>query len=435
MHTSAPSVQVLLQQASSLLLYQAVLGKEVGQAFLEVLHALRQAEQHGTTDHLNSLHAYGRWFHALAAGGQSWREYLLTQLLQDENPFTRQAQSADLEELPRSLLIAARHDLAILQTLANCSEQHVSQWVQERCQLPATLPFWEHEIRETKLELLSAALESSGNWSEGLEYLTAHYRKLGVGIFAEYRALRWQAGHLVGIAHPDPIQVGNLAGYEAQRDALLKNTEFLLKGYPALHVLLYGSRGSGKSSLVKGLLQEYGDRNLRLIEVAKSDLQALPMIVEQVRQAPQKFVIFVDDLSFEEDDDAFKALKVVLEGTLTARPQNVVVYATSNRRHLIREFFADRPRPSEGDEVHAWDTVQEKLSFSDRFGLTLTFEPANQTTYLAIVHHLADQAGISLASDELEHRALQWATRHNGRSGRTARQFIDFLQAELAVNL
>jgi predicted AAA+ superfamily ATPase len=218
-----------------------------------------------------------------------------------------------------------------------------------------------------------------------------------------------------------------------QRDALVKNTEFLLAGYPALHVLLYGSRGSGKSSLVKSLLNEFGSRNLRLIEVSKFDLQDLPLIVEKLRGVPQKFIIFVDDLSFEEDDDAFKSLKVVLEGNVTARPQNVVVYATSNRRHLIREFFDDRPRPREGDEVHAWDTVQEKLSFSDRFGLTLTFEPADQNTYLTIVRHLAEGAGIKLAVEDLEHRAKEWATRRNGRSGRTARQFVDFLKADLAL--
>ena len=215
---------------------------------------------------------------------------------------------------------------------------------------------------------------------------------------------------------------------------MLKNTEFLLAGYRALHVLLYGSRGSGKSSLVKGLLHEYSNSKLRLIEVAKSDLRELPAIVEQLRSVPQKFIIFVDDLSFEADDDAFKALKVVLEGNLTARPQNMVVYATSNRRHLIREFFGDRPRPSANEEVHAWDTLQEKLSFSDRFGLTLTFEPADQPTYLKIVSKLCQQADISLSQEDLEYRALQWATRHNGRSGRTARQFIDFLRAELAVS-
>ena len=161
-----------------------------------------------------------------------------------------------------------------------------------------------------------------------------------------------------------------------------------------------------------------------------------------LRQQSQKFIIFVDDLSFEEDDDIFKALKVVLEGSAIARPVNVVVYATSNRRHLVREFFGDRVAPSrqgalplssDGEEIHTGDTLQEKLSFSDRFGLTLTFQPANQDTYLKIVRHLATQAQIPLNQQELDFRALQWATRHNGRSGRTARQFIDFLQAELAL--
>ena len=208
---------------------------------------------------------------------------------------------------------------------------------------------------------------------------------------------------------------------------------FRSAGYPALNILLYGSRGSGKSSLVKSLLQAFSKRGLRLIEVSKSELKDLPVIVEKLRNLPQKFILFVDDLSFEEDDDAFKALKVVLEGSLTAKAKNVAVYATSNRRHLIREFFSDRPHPSDGEEVHAWDTLQEKLSFSDRFGLTLTFEPANQETYLTIVRHLAQKANINLSQEVLEFRAKQWATRHNGRSGRSARQFIDYLQGELII--
>jgi predicted AAA+ superfamily ATPase len=225
--------------------------------------------------------------------------------------------------------------------------------------------------------------------------------------------------------------LSTLVGYEWQKDALVKNTEFLLLGETALHVLLYGSRGSGKSSLVKALLNEYSHRNLRLIEVSKSELPDLPKIVELLPGVPQKFIIFVDDLSFEEDDDSFKAMKVVLEGNITARPKNVVVYATSNRRHLIREYFTDRPAPRDNNEVHSWDTMQEKLSFSDRFGLTLTFADADQTTYLQIVQHLA--ANINISPEDLEYKALQWATRHNGRSGRTARQFIDFLKADLAV--
>jgi uncharacterized protein len=433
------SIQLLQRQAASLLLYQSILAGEVGQAFVNLL----QSFHHSDSDGLNSLHVYGRWFNALARRGQSWQDYLLTQILRDDNPFSQYVQRTSLENLPPALLAAAQKDLQALQKLYECSSEQLSNWVQVASKLPEAPIPWHRDRGTPSLapEASAAAneqrvretLQQLADWADAIEILAAYYQRSGTGLFAQYRALRWQFGTFMGIAHPDPIQLNDLAGYESQKETLVKNTEFLLAGYPALHVLLYGSRGTGKSSLVKGLLNNYRERGLRLIEVAKSDLKDLPEIVEQLRNVPQKFIIFVDDLSFEEDDDAFKALKVVLEGSVTARPQNVVVYATSNRRHLIREFFADRPRPSEGDEVHAWDTVQEKLSFSDRFGLTLTFEPANQDTYLKIVHHLAELAEIPLGQDELKYKALQWATRHNGRSGRTARQFIDFLRGELAI--
>ncbi len=426
------SIKFLQRQAASLLLYKSVLAGEVGSAFLNLLQALCD----GDTDGLVCLQAYGSWFQALAAKNQSWENYLITQILRTDNPFTRQVQQASL--LSPALVAAAQHDLQALQSLYNCSSDQLSRWVQAAAKLPAAPVAWNQQqdgivgaIHELPIRDKFQILE---NWAEALEYLATHYHDYGTGLFAEYRAFRWQSGQLVGIRHPDPVKLTELVGYESQRDALLKNTKFLLAGYPALHVLLYGSRGSGKSSLVKGLLNESGTGNLRLVEVAKSDLRDLSEIVEQLRGVPQKFVIFVDDLSFEEDDDAFKALKVVLEGNLTARSQNVVVYATSNRRHLIREFFADRPLTRDNEEIHAWDTVQEKLSFSDRFGLTLTFEPADQNTYLNIIRHLAAQAEIPLSQEDLEYRALQWATRHNGRSGRTARQFIDFLKADLTVN-
>ncbi|NJP08314.1 MAG: ATP-binding protein [Leptolyngbyaceae cyanobacterium RU_5_1] len=433
MQTSNTSADVLLQQAASLLVYQSVLASEVGQVFLALLAAIAHVGQDFTADKLDCLHAYGRWFSLLADRDQSWQDCLITSILQDDNPFTRQAQLTELEDIPTALVAAARHDLRVLQQLARCNSPQLSAWVMAATQHPTAPVVWKPNPVEIAPAPIWSVFWSSQDWAAELKPLVAHYHKHGVGLFAEFRALRWQAGQCVGIAHPDRVQIADLMGYEAQRDALLKNTEFLLNGYPALHVLLYGSRGSGKSSLVKALLNPYGDRGLRLIEVAKSDLRDLPAIADRLRPLPQKFILFVDDLSFEEDEDTYKALKVVLEGSLTARPQNVVVYATSNRRHLIREFFGDRPRPQDSDEVHAWDTVQEKLSFSDRFGLTLTFEPPDQPTYLQIIHHLAHQVGISLSNEELEHRALQWATRHNGRSGRTARQFIDFLQADLAL--
>ncbi len=424
-------VQYLQRQAASLLIYQSVLTGEVGGAFLDLLQAIRYKE----ADARSCLQAYGNYFKSLATLNQNWEDYLILKILRSDNPFSKLAQQQDIESLPSSLIAAVEHDLQILQTLYECSCAVLSEWVQSVAHLPVSPVIWyvESDNVETVETVHVTSLQQFENWADATEMLASYYRQYGTGLFAEYVALRWQAGNFVGIQNPDSVKISELVGYELQYEALLKNTEFLLAGVGALHVLLYGSRGSGKSSLVKALLNEYWERGLRLLEVAKSELKDLPMIVEQLRSVPQKFIVFVDDLSFEDDDDAFKALKVVLEGNLTARAKNVVVYATSNRRHLIREYFADRPAPRDNDEVHAWDTMQEKLSFSDRFGLTLTFEGADQNTYLKIVGHLTMLAGINIDDKDLQYQALQWATRHNGRSGRTARQFVDYLKADIAV--
>ncbi len=425
------SSKYFLQQIASLLLYQSIFDNSVGQAYLNLLHNLYLFSRETKTNRptaIKCLQAYSNWFNALATSNKSWQDYLISQILINDNPFSRTIQTQSLESLNPSLINAVKHDLKILQNIHDCSTEKISQWVKTASQYPGEILYWDEERQSSK-----TCLHQSQDWSTAITELATYYQQHGTGIFAKYKAFRWQNGQLRGIPNPDPITLSQIIGYDAQKQTLIKNTEFLLAGYSALHVLLYGSRGAGKSSLVKALLSEYSDRGLRLIEVNKSTLNNLPTIIDQLRDVPQKFIIFVDDLSFEDDDDAFKALKVVLEGNITARANNVVVYATSNRRHLIREFFADRPRPKDSDEIHNWDTVQEKLSFSDRFGLTLTFEPASQTTYLEIVNQLAQQTAINLTQPDLEFRAKQWSTQHNGRSGRTAKQFIDYLKAELKM--
>jgi hypothetical protein len=237
------SALALLRQAASLLVYQTVLEGSVGEAFLELLQTLCQPDRPQS----DCLRAYGRWFYALADCNQNWQDYLVDRLLQDDNPFTRQAQRIALEEMPSALVTAVRHDLQMLQCLYSCDSSQVSQWVQTICQPAIPLVVW--RIKSSN-EPLHSQLRSLPDWGEAIAPISAHYRQQGVGLLGQYRAFRWHNARLEPIAHPDPVQVRELAGYESQKQALLQNTEFLLQGYPALHVLLYGSRGSGKSSLV-----------------------------------------------------------------------------------------------------------------------------------------------------------------------------------------
>jgi predicted AAA+ superfamily ATPase len=436
---------------ASLLLLPGVLDSEVGKAFVQVLGTVLERSRDATETTL----AYGRWFRALAAAGQSWQDHLLDRLISLDSPTVQKLQGKAIAEIPAPMIEAFRRDVQAIQQLWQFDPATACQWARDLAGGAIELVPWTMHVAEPakpspdpdssaatppapspqqqfKQQLLDQ-LRQLEDWTTAVPDLLRYFSETERGQFVEARAFRWRHGQLMPVGSPDPIALTDLAGYEGPKAELVRNTEFLLAGQRALNVLLYGARGTGKSSLVKALLSAYGDRGLRLIEVAKQDLNDLPDIVDLLRSAPQKFILFVDDLSFEEDDEAFKALKVCLEGGITDRPKNVVVYATSNRRHLVREFFADRPRPQDADEIQSWDTVQEKLSFADRFGLTLTFEAADQPTYLDIVFHLADRAELAIDRAELRSRALQWATRHNGRSGRTARQFIDFLTAEQAL--
>ena len=225
------------------------------------------------------------------------------------------------------------------------------------------------------------------------------------------------------VRHLDPVELDDLLGIETQKRKLIHNTERFLSGRPANHVLLWGSRGTGKSSLVKALLNAYAPKGLRMIEVERHDLVDLPEIVDDIRERPHRFVVYCDDLAFEDGDTQYKHLKSVLEGSLELPPENVKLYATSNRRHLVPEYLSDNEQSRVvGREMHHGDVVEEKISLADRFGLSLSFYPIDEQRYFEMVDHLF---GAVADRDELHIRARRFSMEKGGRSGRTARQFYN----------
>ncbi len=269
-------------------------------------------------------------------------------------------------------------------------------------------------------------------WATYGSDLTGVYRRRveeiptkGYGIFAKYHMFALDdKGGLVPVRHPDPQTLDSLYGYERERETVLRNTRALLEGRGANNVLLYGDAGTGKSSTVKAIANALKDQGLRLVEVRKSQLYLLPGLMDALEGSPLKFIIFIDDLSFSGSDGDFSALKAILEGSVGSRGKNVAVYATSNRRHLLKESMSDR----DGDDIHASDTRQEQLSLSARFGLTVTFLRPEHELYCEIVEKLARQHGITMDRERLLVKAEAHAIRGGGRSPRTARQFIELLE-------
>lgn len=257
--------------------------------------------------------------------------------------------------------------------------------------------------------------------------LASYYRAQGYGFFAQSSAFAVQDdGEVRPIVHPDAIRLRELPGYERQKQQILKNTLAFLDGREANNILLYGDKGTGKSSTVKAVVNEYAERGLKIIEMSPRHITCFPKIFAETLRSPFRFIVFLDDLSFSREDDNFAALKAFIEGGLAGKPSNLVIYATSNRRHLIRETFADR----EGDEVRVRDSLETVTSLSDRFGLEITFSVPDKDEYLYIVDQLAAESSLALPTEQLHLLAERFALRRNGRSPRTARQFISQQLAE-----
>ncbi|MGN0487309.1 MAG: ATP-binding protein [Acutalibacteraceae bacterium] len=248
--------------------------------------------------------------------------------------------------------------------------------------------------------------------------------RYGYGVFASCGMFRVEEGEIIPVETADEISVESFIGYERERQQVMENTRALTEGRPAANVLLCGDAGTGKSSTVKAAANYYFDRGVRLIEVRKDQLFSLPHIMDRISGNPLKFIIFIDDLSFNKNDDCFSMLKAALEGSASAKASNAVIYATSNRRHIVKEQFSDR---AGSDDIHHSDTVQELLSLSERFGLVVYFSRPGKNLYLEIVHELAEREGVTLAPEELDRQAEAFALARGSRSPRAAEQFVKSL--------
>lgn len=415
-----------------LYLFGDVLADEPGQTMLRLREAL------ATKDEVTARRLYVRLFTLLAEAvelgaappGDAWQVHLVERVLADENAFSRKCELAGFAAVGPAVLEAVASDLTALHGLYEMDAASVVG------ALGGGLPRWdglraaEMPVLEAEEQRLREQLARTKDWAALVDALGRFYGERGAGPLARHRAFRWIGGSapLEVVTAPDPIRLSELIGYELERELVVRNTEHFVAGHAANNMLLYGDRGTGKSSTVKALLNEYGERGLRLIEVSKPRLPDLPALLRLLRGRRERFILYVDDLSFDDSETHYKDLKAVLEGGIEARQANVLLYATSNRRHLVQERFGDRGGPL--DDVRAGDTAEEKLSFSDRFGISVTFGAPDQARYLQIVRGLAHVRGLRVEGGELARRALEWAVWQNGRSGRTARQFVDFVAGE-----
>lgn len=403
-------IQEAAWKMASLSVYRGILERSVPEAFFRLLNA-SQANQPETF--------LTAWGNLIALLGQknadtNFAQALTEPVLYDENAFSVAATSG--KEVSSLIEAAALRDLKILTELSAITPQEILAGSAFPQAAELDLPCWENGRVIVQLQQEPQAC---------LAQLKSFYAQNGCGRFARNRAFIWRNGMLSPVQHPDPILLKDLKGYELQRGMVLENTSSFVQGLPANNCLLYGDRGTGKSSTVKALLHEFP--SLRLIEMPKAEIPHFPDLVEILAGLPMKFIVFIDDLSFSRQDDTYAALKAVLEGGLAARPENTLIYATSNRRHLLRETFSDR----EGDEIHRVDTIQESLSLADRFGLSVRFMLPDKAQYLDIVEKLAHQHGLSEHLPQLLIGAERFALERAGRSPRCAQQYVRLAESRI----
>ena len=385
-------------QIQSLAIFRALLDDPVIKALVKFL---KTAQEEDLSD---SVSAYSEFVAQLyRTEKRTLAGYIQSIVGNDENPYIHMI-GKGAEAWPEMEENVWR-ELNILQQVSDLTPEALT------AALGADFPFPKYAIKN---------LDLSASYRERCENI----HRFGYGIYAKYHMFYLNpAGKIVPVQHPDETRLEQLIDYKREQQIIIDNTVALLEGKPAANILLTGDAGTGKSSTVKAVVNELYERGLRILEVRKEQLHQIPEILDELNANPLKFILFIDDLSFQKDDDNFSALKAILEGSVSAKSKNVVIYATSNRRHMVKETFSDR----EGDDIHRNDTMQEIISLSERFGIQITFQKPNKQTYLDIVHHLAAQRGITMDEKELDILAERFIIGRGAISARAAKQFVDSL--------
>ena len=395
------SLRNLYIELQSLAIFRSLLRDPVVQALTAYLGSLKDAPTEEAVGY------YGSFVSQLySSEKRTLAGYIQHAVNNDENAYIRMI-GRGIQPWPE-MEDVVHAELVILQKAADLTPERLREGLNWAGYLP-TFPVKQLDLAESYRERC------------------ANIHRYGYGIYAKHRMFYLgRDNRIIPVVNPDQTRLSSLIDYKREQQIILDNTVALLEGKPAANILLSGDAGTGKSSTVKAVVNELHERGLRILEVRKEQLHAIPAILDELNTNPLKFILFIDDLSFQKDDDNFSALKAILEGSVSAKSRNVVIYATSNRRHLVKESFSSR----EGDDVHRNDTLQEVISLSERFGIQVTFQKPTKQVYLGIVHHLAKEKGVQMDESELDMLAERYALGRGGRSARAATQFIDGLLAK-----
>lgn len=384
----------------------------------QVKHLLKVATDYGFDDNL-------------------WHNYLTFFLMMSENPFSLTCEKVGASDGTVNALV--ENDFRIIKALFDYDFAPIEHDLGINCfsRLSDYHAIHKKELMynknvSEKVRALSRQLEAAKDEKEFFQAVTGFYKAYGVGMFGLNKAFRIDEGADGGIRfrainNMDAVQLDDLIGYEIQKQKLIENTEAFVQGKKANNVLLFGDSGTGKSTSIKAIVNQYYDDGLRMIEIYKHQFKHLSTIIAEIKNRNYRFIIYMDDLSFEEHEIEYKFLKAVIEGGVETRPDNILIYATSNRRHLIKESWNDRNDQDNTNDKHHSDTIEEKLSLVNRFGVTISYSKPTQKEYFAIVTNLAHRAGITMSDEELSAGANRWELSHGGISGRTAQQYINYL--------